>query len=102
MLDEVSDAIVVRDMDQRIRYWNKGAARLYGWTPDQAEGRKAGTLLLRDPAQERASVEVTLAAGQWAGELKKLARGGREVTVASRWTVLRDAEGRPRQILSID
>ena len=102
LLDEASDAIVVRDMDQRIRYWNKGAARLYGWTREQAEGRKAGALLLKEPAQERAIVEATVAAGQWAGDLQKVGRGGREHTVSSRWTLLRDAEGRPRQILTID
>jgi PAS domain-containing protein len=32
LLDKARDAILVRDLDHRITYWNKSAERLYGWT----------------------------------------------------------------------
>src|ERR1051325_3217585 len=41
LLDESRDAIVVRALDNRIIFWNKGAERLYGWTPREAVGRTA-------------------------------------------------------------
>src|ERR1051325_8649159 len=41
LLDEARDAIVVRALDNRIIFWNKGAERLYGGTPAQGLGRSA-------------------------------------------------------------
>src|SRR5258708_17179083 len=32
LLNEARDAILVRDLDDNILYWNRGAERLYGWT----------------------------------------------------------------------
>src|SRR4051812_7506662 len=31
LLDRARDAILVQDLAGRIRFWNQGAARLYGW-----------------------------------------------------------------------
>src|SRR5688572_14149222 len=46
LLDKAQDAIVVRGLDDRILYWNKGAERIYGWTSEEAVGRTAGDLQL--------------------------------------------------------
>src|SRR5215475_11620833 len=35
LLDQSHEAIVVRDLDNRIRYWSHGAERLYGWTAEE-------------------------------------------------------------------
>src|SRR5262249_45594149 len=42
LLDQATDAIVVKDLQDRILYWNRGAERLYGWTADEALGRDTG------------------------------------------------------------
>src|SRR4029453_8968174 len=31
LLDEAQDAIIVRDLENRIIYWNKSAERIYSW-----------------------------------------------------------------------
>src|SRR2546423_11160582 len=41
LLDKAQDAIVVRGLDDKIVYWNKGAERIYGWTAEEATGRTA-------------------------------------------------------------
>ena len=102
LLDQASDAIVVRDMDHRVRYWNKGATRLYGWNREEAVGRQAGSFLLKDPVDERRILKAALAAGGWAGEVQRVSKDGRDLVVASRWTLLRDGEGQPKGILAID
>jgi GAF domain-containing protein len=32
LLDIATDAILVRDLDHRIKFWNQGAERLFGWS----------------------------------------------------------------------
>ncbi|HUP24428.1 MAG TPA: PAS domain S-box protein, partial [Thermoanaerobaculia bacterium] len=36
LLDAANEAILVKDLDRRIVYWNKGAERIYGWTAEEA------------------------------------------------------------------
>ena len=45
LLDLTHDPIFVRDMSGIITYWNRGAQELYGWTPEQAVGRRKHDLL---------------------------------------------------------
>src|SRR5829696_6939965 len=52
LLDEARDAIVVRGLDHKILFWNKGAERLYGWTPEEAVGRTARELDLLSELNE--------------------------------------------------
>src|SRR5262249_14592594 len=39
------DTIFVRDMSDVITYWNRGAQELYGWTAEEAIGKRAHQLL---------------------------------------------------------
>ncbi|MBA3458017.1 MAG: PAS domain S-box protein, partial [Deltaproteobacteria bacterium] len=48
LLDKAQDAILVRDLDHRILYWNKGAERRYGWTAAEAVGRSAREIFYDD------------------------------------------------------
>ncbi|MDX1952144.1 MAG: PAS domain S-box protein [Verrucomicrobiota bacterium] len=38
LLDLAQDAIIVRDLNDRIKFWNKGAERVYGFRSDEAIG----------------------------------------------------------------
>ncbi len=102
LLDKARDAILVRDLDHRVLYWNRGAERLYGWAREEAVGRSTSELLLADRDAYHAAFEATRATGEWNGELHKRTKDGREVVIEGRWTLVRDQEGRPAQILSID
>jgi two-component system cell cycle sensor histidine kinase/response regulator CckA len=102
-LDEARDAIVVRDLEDRITYWNDGATRLFGWTREEAQGRTAAELLHHgktpfNPAPFLAARD----AGDWQGEMRKGTKAGREIIVGSLLTLLRNSRGAPSGILSID
>jgi PAS domain S-box-containing protein len=103
LLDLAQDAILVRDLDDRVLYWNKGAERLYGWTAAEALGRDAAELLYEGEsiALKRARERV-LERGHWAGELEQVTRDGRPITVQSRWTLVRDQSGRPKSKLILN
>lgn len=102
LLNKAQDAILVRDMEHRITYWNKSAERLYGWTAEEAMGRSAETLLKTDPkAFEQAFQEVSRT-GEWTGELNKIAKDGSTLIVEAHWTLVRDGMGQPVSVLDIN
>jgi len=107
LLDKAQDAIIVRDLrNDRILYWNQGAERIYGWAADDAIGRTASELKLLNESNakafERGRVAV-MERGEWAGELSQRTKRGDEITVESRWTLLRGDDGQePRSILIIN
>jgi len=106
LLDQASEAIFVRDLDDRITYWNRGAERLYGWAAAEVVGRQAAELFHGTDAarlaQARATHERVIATGAWAGEALKFDKAGRSRLIASRWSLLRDAEGQPRAVLTLN
>jgi PAS domain S-box-containing protein len=103
LLDLAHDAIIVRDLEDRVISWNKGAERLYGWSAPQAIGRKVTELIYRDlRPYEQAKNDVLSGANEWKGELRQYSRDGAELVVSSRWTVLRDDRGQPQSVLVIN
>ena len=103
LLDIAQDAIIVRTMNDRIVYWNKGAQRLYGWTAEDALGKDANKLLFKDlPPQLAEADEAVLDRGEWSGELTQIRKDQTEVIVESRWTLVRDNNGLPLSKLSVN
>jgi PAS domain S-box-containing protein len=103
LLDQAQDAILVRDLDQNILFWNKGAEKIYGWTAEEVLGSNAADLLFKDhSAQFDAAREVIIQNGEWKGEMRQKRRDGVEIIVESRWTLVRDEQGQPRSILVIN
>ena len=100
MLNLAHDAITIRDLDNRITYWNHGAARIYGWSSAEAVGQSAGELLKFDPFKISEARRQLLEKGYWIGELAAHAKDGRELLVESTWTLVRDAAGQPKSILA--
>jgi PAS domain S-box-containing protein len=100
LLDQARDAIIVRSLDHRIQFWNRGATRLYGWTRDEALGQSCEELLYPDCKAYRRALDETITAGEWSGELKQCRRDGSEITVAANWSLMRDEAGAPKAILA--
>jgi len=87
LLDQAYEPMIVRDPQDRIVSWNKGAERLYGWTAAEARGQVTHELLQTEFPQPPEEIAKRLeAAGHWEGELVHRTRAGRRVTVLSRWT----------------
>ena len=102
LLDIANDAIYVRDLDGYITYWNKGAEQAYGWTADEALGRRAVELLCKEPSAYQAAEAALLLNGAWQGEMPRRTSADRDIVMAVRWTLVRDAHGRAKSILAIN
>jgi PAS domain S-box-containing protein len=101
LLNLTHDAISVRGMDAVIRYWNRGAEDLYGWTPEEAVGRVVDDLLKTTfPAPLEQIEGELIRAGRWDGELVHTKKDGSQIVVASRWSLQRDENGAPVAILT--
>jgi PAS domain S-box-containing protein len=102
LLDMAHDAIVVRALDGRIRYWNHGAETLYGWSKDEAIGRVTHDLLKTVFPAPFEDIQKALRENRrWQGELQHTVRSKGTVTVSSRWAV-REAENQQIEILEIN
>ncbi len=103
LLDKAQDAIGVRDLEHRLIYWNEGAYRLYGWTAEEVIGKNADELLYEkeSPILIEAKKDV-IEKGEWIGELHQVTKDGKEIIVESRWSLIRDNEGKPKSILIIN
>jgi two-component system sensor kinase FixL len=100
LLELTHDAIFVRDMNDVVTYWNRGAEELYGWHRNKAVGRRCTELLQTQfPASEQAIRDALLKQGRWEGELIHTAKDGSRIVTASRWALQRDKEGRPVAVL---
>jgi len=100
LLDLTHDSVFVRDLNDVITYWNRGAAERYGWSRAEAVGRVSHQLTQTTFPAPLPQIESELyRTGQWEGELVHTKRDGTQVVVASRWSLQRDPQGRPAGVL---
>lgn len=103
LLSLAHDAILVRDLESRVAFWNPGAEDTYGWTSEEAMGHVTHELLqTRFPVSLQAADAALREQGKWAGELTHITRQGATIVVASRQSLQRDERGAPSAILEIN
>src|SRR6201997_4963769 len=96
LLDQTHDAIIFRSFDGEISYWNHGAKEMFGWTAQQAIGRRSHDLLQTVlPAPLEQINEQLKQTGLWEGELTHTRADGTHLISASRWSLRRNESGRP-------
>ncbi|MGA9719643.1 MAG: ATP-binding protein [Acidobacteriaceae bacterium] len=85
LLELATEAIMVRDLNGLLLFWNSGAEALYGWKRDEVLGKPIHQLLkTRFPVTDT-EIESALASdGSWEGNLTQVTRDGEELVVASR------------------
>jgi PAS domain S-box-containing protein len=103
LIDKAHDAILVQALDGKIIYANSSAEKLFGWNFAELQRANATQELFSPDAEAAATARATvLREGEWNGELRPQTKAGRLVIVASRWTLIRDEAGAPRELLLIN
>jgi len=100
LLDLSFNAVMLRDQEDRITYWNKGAEELYGWTQNEARGQVTHTLFQTEFPEPLSLISEHFHREKWwQGELIHARKNGTKVTVLSRWALTRDAETNSQVIM---
>jgi two-component system cell cycle sensor histidine kinase/response regulator CckA len=103
LIDIATDAFLMRDLEGRVLFWSRGAEQIYGWRADEAIGQSVDQLLRPEPIHSlQTAWQRVISRGDWQGELTKCAKNGEKRLIESRWTLVRDADGNPRAVLSVD
>ena len=103
LLDLAHDAIVVREMNGVITFWNEGATEMYGWGKEEALGKIARDLLENEFPMSRDEIMTKVVQeGRWEGELTHTRKDGKKINVLSRWALQKDEDGRPTGIMLIN
>ena len=103
LLELAHDAVIVRDMEDRILFWNHGAEEAYGWAKHEALGRVTQGLFQTEFLNHPDEIKIDLVRkGHWEGELFHTRRDGKRIIVESRWALQRGKEGHSSAILEIN
>ena len=103
LLDLTTDGIFIRDLSQKISFWNQGAEKLYGWKAEEIIGQSYYDTIGQKVTSKLLEAEKTvMEKGEWQGELNTITKSGQNIIVESRWTLVRDRKENPRAILIDD
>ncbi len=102
LLDKARDAIIVRDLDHHISFWNKSAELLYGWTHDEVIGCSIVELLYSDPTPFYEATKQVLTTGEWRGEIVQRTKQDRQLIVEGHWSLMLNDQGQPQSIFAIN
>ncbi len=92
--------VIVYSEDGQIEYWPKGCEALYGFTPNEAVGRRGTELLQTEYSIPIEQIEETLQrTGEWAGEARQITRSGKSIWVASKVVIDQPSEDRGLKIV---
>jgi PAS domain S-box-containing protein len=103
LLELVPDAVMTCDLDKRVTYWNRGAQSTFGWTAEEALGRRLPDLIPAAPFSEPVADLVALVtdAGLWEGEVAVCTKDGRPIITEASWSLRRDDFDRPTGLLGV-
>jgi len=103
VLDSMSEAVVVTDLDGIILYWGIGSEKLYGYKAHEVIGRfyrdVAGSIEQQD---EKAFQRMLLANNGWHGENIQRRRDGTTFWSDVHIYILRDERGEPCGFIGLD
>jgi diguanylate cyclase (GGDEF)-like protein/PAS domain S-box-containing protein len=104
LLDLAHDAILVWDIQSgAIRFWNRGAEELYGWSREEVLGNTPQAILETQFPRPLSDINAELVRDRhWEGELRHTRRNGSIVVVSSRWALQLDENEKPVAVLGIN
>ena len=96
VVDSSEDAIIIKDLDGRIREWNRSAERLFGYDRQEVIGRSIDILMPAERADDWRKILGRLIDGERVErfETRRQTRDGRILDVSLTVSPVRDRDGR--------
>ncbi len=84
LIDLSPEAIIIKKLDDTITFWSLGAEKMYGYTKEEAIGKKSRMLFRTKFNSPFENIEEQLKReGKWSGELCHETKSGRELSIQS-------------------
>lgn len=94
---------VVRKLDGEILHWSRGSEALYGWSAEEAVGRRSHELLRTVFPAPIEEIEASLRTQSvWSGELNHFRRDGTPIIVASYWVLDGGGKNEPPRVVEFN
>ena len=95
--------VLVHELDGRVVMWSRGAAKLYGFSADEAIGQLGQDLLKTQFPESREQTRQSLMRnGAWEGELTHYTKAGQRIVVASTQVLYYDSGPQPMRVLEVN
>ena len=96
IVESSDDAIVSKSLDGTIRSWNRGAERIFGYSPAEAIGKSIRMIIPADRQAEEDAILAKLRAGQRVDHFDTVrqAKDGRLIDISVTISPVRDSTGR--------
>lgn len=103
LLELTYEAIIVRDEQGAITYWNRGAEEMYGWMREEAIGHVTHSFLHTQFPEPGVDFDkILLQQERWQGELTHTCKEGQQIIVESRQVLIRNEQGMPSGFLEVN
>jgi PAS domain S-box-containing protein len=98
--DLVEESVAVFDLNLKVHAWNAEAERLYGWARHEVIGGAIQAAVKCAPNEALAVILAKVCEhGEWRGEFVRSTKTGTTVVVKAKWSLRRDSEGNPIDIV---
>jgi PAS domain S-box-containing protein len=89
------DAIISKDLNGIIQSWNRGAQRIFGYTPEEAIGKHISLLAVPDRVEEFGNILERISRGEHIDHFhtKRRAKDGRVLSISLTVSPIRDNSG---------
>ncbi len=105
LTENIADAVVGTDMDNKTISWNKGAESLYGYAGEEVMGNCAMELLntqfLSDEDKQAMPISIS-STGKWHGEVVQSKKDGTPVNVLVSIAYVYDEKGKPIAAIAVN
>ena len=103
LLDLSHDSIMIRNLEGKIGFWNRGSEEIFGYSREHAIGSITHALLRTVFPQPLFEIETELLQkGRWEGELTYTTKAGVPILVDSRWVLQLGSNGDPLHVMEVN
>jgi PAS domain S-box-containing protein len=94
-VNQSNDSIYTTDINRKIKSWNRGAEKIYGYSAEEMMGKEPNAILktILTEAQMNAKVKEVAEKGYLTDELQRTTKAGAVIWVQSSLSCIRDDKG---------